>query len=325
MNIWNLFSKEKKILGPKITTEIPGGIPKEPFKLKAKDFIPSKYYSDKNIFLALDSEDQPKFLTLNKNKEFSLEKALLENAVVYVQGSLSHPIVKTATKEFITNLIQEARELAATRTSHLTTVIDEVSFLVSKELIQALAITASLRANFVLTYQSQNDLLDLKNKNDRYIYNSINSLSKIKAVYGGADLDTAEWLSNLSGTIAQEITKMEKTNFSDGEGKNFISINNILSLPPRVYVFIQPHHLPNIAFTSFVPIKNMKHLNYPQNTLIIQKIKELTHKGNKKLGSPNNHMSELSSQTMNNVNISKKTQSNIEKNKYKNEIDEIFF
>jgi len=207
---------------------------------------------------------------------FSIEKALLEGAVVYVQGSLDNSVVKTATKVFIAELIQEARRLKDQRIHHLTIGIDEVSFLASKVLAQSLATAVGFRVNFCLAYQSQNDLLNLDDKtvNPKYIYQSINVNSQIKAVYGGADFETAEWASNLSGTVMKEVTKMEKTDISGTGGEtwekqrmigtqeeNLIHTNVVMSLPPRVFIFFQPRHLSTIGFSSFVPVKDMGALN----------------------------------------------------------------
>ncbi|HGS4617195.1 TPA: TraM recognition domain-containing protein [Vibrio cholerae] len=211
-----------------------------------------------------------------KGGGFSIGKALKEGAVVYVQGSLDDSVVKTATKTFITELIQEARQHDKERNSHLTAVIDEVSFLASKTLAQALATAVGFRVNFVLAYQSQNDLLNIDDQtvNPKYVYQSINVNSQIKAVYGGADFETAEWAANLSGTITKEVTKMEKTDISATGGEtweqqrtvgtleeNYINTNMVLTLPPRVCVFVQPRHLASICFSSFVPVKDMKVLD----------------------------------------------------------------
>ena len=208
-------------------------------------------------------------------KGFSIEKALLENAVVYVQGHLDDSVIKTATKIFIVELIQEARRLASQRKAHLTAAIDEVSFLASKQLAQALATAVGFNVNFILAYQSQEDLLNIDDKtvNAKYVHQSINVNSQIKAVYGGADFDTAEWIANLSGTIVKSVTKMEKTEVSHAggeiwenhrtigtEAENYINTNVVLTLPPRVCVFVQPRHLATILFSSFVPVKDMNAL-----------------------------------------------------------------
>lgn len=205
-------------------------------------------------------------------KGFSIEKALRENAVVYVQGSLNDPVILTATKVFIAEMIDEARRLDSDRPAHLTAVIDEVSFLVSKTLAKALATSVGFRVNFGLAYQSQNDLLNVDDSslNPKYVHQSINVNSQIKAVYGGADFETAEWAANLSGTVVKEVAKLEKTDINSTGGEswenqrtvgsqeeNYISTNVVLTLPPRVCIFVQPRHLATVCFSAFVPVKSM--------------------------------------------------------------------
>lgn len=207
---------------------------------------------------------------------FDVARALQDDAVVYVQGHLFDSVVKAATKAFIVELIQESRRLARDRHTHLTVAVDEVSFLTSKPLAQALATSVGFQCNFILAYQSQNDLLNLDDRtlNPRYIYQSINVNSQLKAVYAGADRETAEWAASLSGTIVKDITKLERTEINETGGESFekqrmlgsqeepyIHPNQILSLPPRVFVFFQPAQLATIGFCSPVGVKDERDLN----------------------------------------------------------------
>lgn len=246
-----------------------------------KAFAKSRHIDALNNLLATSEANRTKAelsrwaevrsLCPSKGSGFSIEKALTEGAVVYVQGSLDDSVVKAATKTFIAELIQEARRLEPQRKTHLTAVIDEVSFLASKILAQALATAVGFRVNFVLAYQSQSDLLSLDDKsvNPKYVHHSINVNSQLKAVYGGADYETAEWAANLSGTIMKEVTRLEHTEVSDLGGEkwnkqravgmekeNHIHTNTVLSLPPRVCVFVQPGSLLKVCFTSFVTVKD---------------------------------------------------------------------
>ena len=213
-----------------------------------------------------------------RNQAFKIAKALQDGAIVYVQGKLDDPVIKTATKVFIRELIQESKRLVKARTHHLTVIVDEVSFLVSKTLAEALATSLADNVNFVLAYQSINDLLntDDKNTNPQYINQSINVNSQLKLVYGGKDFDTAQWIAKQSGTIIKPVTRMEKTDVSlvGGESwephrfisnveENLIPTNLILSLPPGVACFVQPNALAKVAFTSFVPVNDTQALpNY---------------------------------------------------------------
>lgn len=203
-------------------------------------------------------------------------RALKEEAIVYVQGHLFDPVIKNATRAFIVELIQESRRLVRARKTHLTVAVDEVSFLTSKPLTQALATSVGYHCNFILAYQSQNDLLNLDDRtlNARYAYQSVNVNSQIKAVYAGADQETAEWAAGLSGKIVKDITKMERTEINEAGGESFekqrllgtqeepyIHSNQILSLPPKVFVFFQPARLATIGFCSCVAVKDERKLN----------------------------------------------------------------
>lgn len=214
---------------------------------------------------------QIKSLCPKNGKGFSIEKALTENAVVYVQGSLTDSVVKAATKLFIVELIQECKRLRNKRSSHLTIVVDEVRFLVSKVLADALATIVGFNVNIVTAYQSIKDLQapDDKTLDGESILQSINVNSQLKAVYGGADFDTAEWIANLSGVIQKNVTKMEKTEIRKSGGEiwedgravgtqeeNLIPTNTVLTLPPRICVTIQPGKNATPCFTSFVPVKD---------------------------------------------------------------------
>lgn len=224
-----------------------------------------------------------------KSRGFSIEKAMKEGAVVYVQGGLTDDIVKSATKIFIVEIIQEAMRLNAQRSNHLTLIVDEVRFLVSKQLADALATVVGFRVNIVTAYQSMKDVEqpDDRTLNGKSLAQSINVNSQIKAVYGGADFDTAEWAANLSGTITKQITRMEGTDIrkSGGEiwqGKryigtqeeNLINTNMVLSLPPRVCVFVQPRELVEVAYTSFIPVKDTEALDHYLESLSSRKAEQ---------------------------------------------------
>lgn len=223
------------------------------------------------IIAELNSWKQIDSLCPAKGRGFSIEKALQENAVVYVQGSLSDSVVKTATKIFIIEVIQESMRLEKERSAHLSLLVDEVRFLVSKQLTDALATAVGFNVNIVTAYQSINDLLnpDDKTLNGRSLLQSVNVNSQVKAVYGGADYDTADWAQKLSGSIQKEVTKFEKTNVSAIGGETWdngrtvgnleeaqIHANTILTLPPRVCALFRPNKLGMICFTSYVSVKD---------------------------------------------------------------------
>lgn len=210
-----------------------------------------------------------------EKKSFSIEQALLDGAIVYVQGDLQDDVVKTATKALIMEVIQEAMRLKAQRKHHLTLIVDEVSFLVSKQLRDALATNRSFNVNIVTAYQSVTDLEapDDKTLDGKALAQSINVNSQLKLFYGGADYQTAEWVSQLSGTITKEVTAMEKTRIRTAGAEEWeqgrtvkrleealIPLNVILTLPHRVSVFFQPGQLATPVFTAPAPVKDGEQL-----------------------------------------------------------------
>ncbi len=206
---------------------------------------------------------------------FSIEKALRDGAVVYVQGDLTDETVKKATKAFIMELIQECMRLKNERTRHVTIVVDEVRFLVSKILADALATVVGFNVNIVTMYQS---ILDLKTPDDvnldgDAILQSVNVNSQLKLIYGGADSETAEWVAKMSGTITKKVTAMEKTNIRTAGAEEWdkgrtvktleealITENMVLTFPPRVCALFRPRELPAVSHSAHVPVKDESQL-----------------------------------------------------------------
>lgn len=238
----------------------------------------SKDQRDKALKIEAQLENWRQISSLNPEPGapgFSMEKALLDNAVVYVRGDLFDETVKTATKAFIMEIIQESMRLKNERKNHLTLVVDEASFLVSKILKDALATIVGARVNIVLMYQS---ILDLKNVDDvnvdgNALLQSVNINSQLKLVYGAKDFETAEWVAKMSGTIVKEVTSMERTDVRTAGAEEWergrtikhheealITENVMLSLPPRVCALFQPRQNAVICHTSFVPVKDMSRL-----------------------------------------------------------------
>ena len=233
---------------------------------------------DRLLKIEAQLENWRQIESLNPPKDFSgfsLEKAMLENAVIYFQGSLNDEVIKTATKSFILEVIQESARLDRVRKSHLTFIIDEVRFLVSKTLADALATIVGFRVNIVTACQSINDLKtpDDINLDGEATYRSISTNSQLKLVYGGADSDTAEWVAKLSGSIVKQVTSMEKVTVKAAGAETWdmgrtvkpleealIPENVALTLPPRICVVFRPSELATVTFTSPVKVKDMSEL-----------------------------------------------------------------
>ena len=207
---------------------------------------------------------------------FSIEKALKEDAVVYIQGALTDPVVKMMMKIMIIELVQEAARLEESRSKHLTVFVDEVRFLVSKQLADALATIVGFDVNFILMYQSILDLTapDDTTLNGKALLQSVNVNSQLKAIYGGADPETADWIADLSGEKTLNVAKLERTEILDGGGEvyndgrmlgteqvSLIHSNVVKVLPPKICALFQPREVAKIAYTSWVRVSSNTPLN----------------------------------------------------------------
>jgi len=72
--------------------------------------------------------------------------------------SLDDSVIRGATSAFIIEVIQEARRLSDERDSHISLFVDELRFLISKPLTDALATIAGFNVNITLAFQSLADL-----------------------------------------------------------------------------------------------------------------------------------------------------------------------
>lgn len=199
---------------------------------------------------------------------FSIEKALLEGAVVYVKGHLQDKIVKMATKVFISEVISESMRLTQ-RKDHLSLYIDEIKFLVSSQITDALSTAAGFRTNITLAYQSLSDTLspDDQRLNGRSLTDSININCQLKTIYGGSHPETASYAAEMSGKIYKQVTRFERTEIKDAgaelweksrtignQEEALIDENVFYGLPSRVCIQYMPSQLTRIIYTSFVPV-----------------------------------------------------------------------
>ena len=201
---------------------------------------------------------------------FSVEKALMEGAVVYVKGHLQDKIVKMATKVFISEVISESMRLSQ-REDHLSLYIDEIKFLVSSQITDALSTAAGFRTNITLAYQSLGDTLspDDQRLNGRSLTDSININCQLKTIYGGSHPETASYAAEMSGKIYKQVTRFERTEIKDagaelweksrtiGNQEEYLINENIFyGLPARVCIQFMPTQLTTIIYSAFVPVSN---------------------------------------------------------------------
>lgn len=207
------------------------------------------------------------FVPSKKKEGHSIEKSLLNDAIVYVRGSTGDGVVRAATKAYISELLQEAKRLHKQRKSHLTTFFDEVRFVISNEVVDGLATIRSFGVNMNLATQSIGDLLNIQDAtiNGHALKQSFEINCQIKLLYRAGDIDTSEWGEGLSGTKILRVARNEKveTNRWGGEKwENIRAFDNVevpymhrnvfLNLAPRVAVCYRPGAIATEIFTCWV-------------------------------------------------------------------------
>lgn len=200
-------------------------------------------------------------------------EALKAGASIYVRGSLDDPTIRRATQVFVSEVIQEARRLAPERRNHLTLAIDELKFMISQEVSDALATIAGFNVNMVLLHQSIRDLRGPEDRslNVQALESGVVVNCQVKLLYRASDPETAEWASLLSGTKIVRTTKSATVEYNRFGGEAYtpkrmlydlevpiVSQNEMLSLSPRVGVLFAPERLASVVFTCFVPANTQR-------------------------------------------------------------------
>ncbi|MGK5033198.1 conjugal transfer protein TraC [Janthinobacterium sp. MDT1-19] len=209
------------------------------------------------------------FTANKKRKGHSIEESLLNNAVVYVKGSLTDGVVKRATRTYISELMQEVIRLSTQRTTHVTCFFDEIRFVISNEIVDGMATVAGFRVNLLLATQAISDLQNLEDKtiNGAALAKSFEVNCQIKTLYKAGDDITAKWGETISGTKFIRVANNEKTKvntyggevwdktraFSKQEVPMFHR-NVFLNLSPMVSVLFVPSGSPRVMFTSWVTV-----------------------------------------------------------------------
>jgi hypothetical protein len=209
---------------------------------------------------------------------FSIAESLKRGDVVYIKGSLTDKVMKSAFKAMMLESVQEIVALEKVDKPRAVWLWDEVSFYVSSETPQSLATIRQFGMVMGLAYQSDKDMTALEDKsiNTDYVYNGVNVNCQIKLIYGGWDSNTAKFISELSGTIYKEVTTMTEVEANEAaaetwgkkstvtkEEEALLSENLIKRLPPKICIFLRPGGLPQLCYTAHVPIEDFNALpNY---------------------------------------------------------------
>ncbi len=259
------------------------------FKIKERQIIDSLFpHWDKEIhslYKALEGMDSPparaqgiinEFRTLKsinpgKHRGVDIERALKENAVIYVRASITDPLIIQVCSLLIQCILQSAMRMYTNqeRESHLFLCIDEVRFMVTDLLADTLATITGANAHLAIAYQSLEDIRNIKdiNVNAKSVEKSINVNCKSTIYYQAADFETAVYAAEQTGTrqasryrysVNQNIlggeTYDNKHTISQEE-QAYISTNTLLMLPERVAVHKRPNQLAELLYTAWINVE----------------------------------------------------------------------
>ena len=206
-----------------------------------------------------------------KRKGHSIEACLMNNAIVYVRGDLADPVVKAATKAYISELVTEIKRLDTARPAHVVLGIDELKFLACAEINEALATIRQHQCNMLLAAQSIANLEapDDKRLDGKALAREFEVNTPIKFVYRAADERTAEWAENLSAgqwlnVVQREQTKANQHGGEQWEGNRMVgkveqavvSRNTLLNLPERIAIAYMPGRIASKLYTCHTQIDN---------------------------------------------------------------------
>lgn len=211
------------------------------------------------------------FAQPGKRKGHSIERCLMENAIVYVRGDLRDPVVKDAMKAYIAELTGEIARLAKVRPAHVVFGVDELKATACAELNEAIATIRQHRCNMFLLGQSMANVEtpDDKRLDGKAMARELEVNTPIKFVYRAADERTAEWTEYMSAKQQLSVVQSEQTKTNTHGGEHWegqrrigsqeaaiISATTALNLPRRVAIGFMPGSLATKVFTSPTKIDN---------------------------------------------------------------------
>ncbi len=179
-----------------------------------------------------------------------LTQAVAEGAVIYVRGALRHARILKLQKMFVLSVIQHCERRPREDARHVCLFLDELRYLISAPVLEALASIRDKRAHLVMTHQTLNDLRNVPADIDpAQVVSSVTENCLLKFTYRVNDPDTALWLARMSGHIqaydearnleADLVLTERETDMRNVRQtqRHLIDTNMLLSLPARCAVY----------------------------------------------------------------------------------------
>jgi type IV secretory pathway TraG/TraD family ATPase VirD4 len=144
----------------------------------------------------------------------------------------------------------QMREAMPHHRRHVTGFLDEIKYLLSKPVLNALGTVRDKGMNFLLAHQSMGDLGSVPNVELESARREFLDCTPIRWFYRNKDFEVAEWISNMTG---QTLAEVERRSVTRNEGyaerveaevvlmdkqKNLIDTNQVQNLPDGCAVCI---------------------------------------------------------------------------------------
>lgn len=207
---------------------------------------------------------------LDTDTGINLKKAILNGDALYFIGSRNDTDIKILQKMLTLRITQIIEDTNAQRTRQVTCFFDEVKYILSRALTQAVGIIRDKHANCLFNYQDIENLSDVSQSDPSLSGKSVKSEilgnCALKIVYGVGDVDTRQWASNMTGkSVITTTSHTSDTNalaytIDDGEQyatrevwQNKYTVNTFAQLPKRVGV-LMGDGVAKLVFTAFINV-----------------------------------------------------------------------
>lgn len=191
-------------------------------------------------------------ISINASNGLNLKNMIENKEFIYIAGDWLDPKFIKAQRMVLARIIQIVgkRDNRQSEPNQVGILLDEFSFQISKIFGDSLKIIRDKGVHFVLAHQGLKDLEDCpQNMNEKQFSSSVLTNCGLKFTYRSADVETAEYFSELSGDILvdDEIRHLDKslslTETVSHERqirqteKKYIDVNTMLMLPENCGIF----------------------------------------------------------------------------------------
>lgn len=208
----------------------------------------------------------------------NIHDIISKNKVLYIRGNTLDNAILNATKLILTDIVQTlfatSKDLGGSRNHHVFVVVDEVRFVISSYLANALATMKATNAHMLIAYQAKSDIRNVSDSSvdKEALQNSVDVNTTSKLIYQSTDRETADWASEQTGTIIKKVMDRAnvETNKFGGEvfsGETMMtqveeamfSPNVFLSFQAKVGARLMKGELPQVIKTHWINIDLDKH------------------------------------------------------------------